>query len=134
MVFSALVIIFLFLKWWGQVPILRSLQYVTFKYGDFQKASRISLREPSKSINSIVITHIFLKQEVPKCFWKFQICVYVSIDSINCSLIRKFLSFLMCFHEQCLLFHFFVIFNQKWITKKFMKLMLGEGGRIRQEV
>ena len=28
---SALVIIFLFLKWWGQVPILRSIQYVTFK-------------------------------------------------------------------------------------------------------
>ena len=53
MVFSALVIIFLFLKWWGQVPILRSIQYVTLKYGDFQKASRISLREPSISINSI---------------------------------------------------------------------------------
>ena len=35
MVFSALVIIFLFLKRWGQVPNLRSLQYVTFKYGDF---------------------------------------------------------------------------------------------------
>ena len=53
MVFSALVIIFLFLKSWGQVPILRSIQYVTFKYGDFQKASRISLREPSRSIMSI---------------------------------------------------------------------------------
>ena len=52
MVFSAFVIIFLFLKWWGQVPILRSMQYVAFKYGDFQKAI-ISLREPSISINSI---------------------------------------------------------------------------------
>ena len=51
--FSALVIIFLFLKSWGQVPILRSIRYVTFKYGFFQKASRISLREPSISINSI---------------------------------------------------------------------------------
>ena len=50
MVYSAL-----FLKWRGQVPILRSIQYVTFKYGDFQKASRISLREPSLSINSIEI-------------------------------------------------------------------------------
>ena len=37
------------------MPILRSIQYVTFKYGDFQKASRISLREPSISINSIII-------------------------------------------------------------------------------
>ena len=55
MVLSALVIIF-FLKSWGQVPILRSIQYVTFKYGDFQKASRISLREPSISINSIQLT------------------------------------------------------------------------------
>ena len=58
MVFSALVIIFLFLKSWGQVPILRSIQYVTFKYGDFQKASRISLREPSISINSIHLIHL----------------------------------------------------------------------------
>ena len=40
----------------GQVPILRSIQYVTFKYGDFQKASRISLREPSISIISIKST------------------------------------------------------------------------------
>ena len=56
MVFSALVIIFLFLKSWGQVPILRSIQYVTFKYGDLQKASRISLREPS--INSIIEIHL----------------------------------------------------------------------------
>ena len=56
MVFSALLIIFLCLKWWGQVPILRSIQYVTFKYGDFQKTSRISLREPSISINSIMKT------------------------------------------------------------------------------
>ena len=53
MVFSALVIIFLFLKSWGPVPILRSIQHVTFKYGNFQKASRISLREPSLFINSI---------------------------------------------------------------------------------
>ena len=43
MVFSTLVIIFLFLKSWGLVPILRSIQYVTFKYGDF--------REPSICIN-----------------------------------------------------------------------------------
>ena len=57
MVFSALVIIFLFLKRWGQVPILRYIQYVTFKYGDFQKASRISLREPFISINSIIVSY-----------------------------------------------------------------------------
>ena len=37
------------------MPILRSIQYVTFKYGDFQKASRLSLREPSISINSIIV-------------------------------------------------------------------------------
>ena len=30
----------------GQVPILSSIQYVTFNYGDFQKASRISLVSP----------------------------------------------------------------------------------------
>ena len=48
----SLVIIFLFLRW-GQVPILRSIQYITYKYGDFQKASRTSLFETS-TINSIV--------------------------------------------------------------------------------
>ena len=52
MVISALVIIFLFLKWWGKVPILRSMQYVTFKYGDFQKASRISLLSPPLTLLS----------------------------------------------------------------------------------
>ena len=55
--FRLLWLYFFFLKWWGQVPILRSIQYVTFKYDDFQKASRISLREPSMSISSIVITY-----------------------------------------------------------------------------
>ena len=55
MVFSVLLIIFLFLKSWGQLPILRSIQYVTFKYGDFKKASRITLHGPSISINSIEI-------------------------------------------------------------------------------
>ena len=45
--------LFLFLKWWGKVPILRSIQYITYKYGDFQKASGISLVETSISINSI---------------------------------------------------------------------------------
>ena len=40
-----------------KMPILWSKQYVTFKYGDFQKASRISLREPFISINSIVVTN-----------------------------------------------------------------------------
>ena len=64
MVFSALLInVFLFLKSWGQVSILRSIQYVTFKYGDFQKASRIPLREPSISINSIVFTYLLVKTE-----------------------------------------------------------------------
>ena len=38
------------------MPILRSIQCVTLKYGDFQKALRISLREPSISINSIMGT------------------------------------------------------------------------------
>ena len=52
----SLVIIFLFLRW-GQVPILRSIQYITYKYGDFQKASRISHVETSIPINSIVKTH-----------------------------------------------------------------------------
>ena len=33
--------------------ILKSIQYVTFKFGDFQKASRTSLWEPSISVNSI---------------------------------------------------------------------------------
>ena len=60
MVFSALVIkiIFLFLKSWGQLPVLRSIQYITFKYGDFQKASRISLPGPYISINSIATAQI----------------------------------------------------------------------------
>ena len=35
------------------MPILRSIQYITYKYGDFQKASGISLVETSISINSI---------------------------------------------------------------------------------
>ena len=56
MVLLALVIIFLFLKSWG-LYILRSIHYVTFKYGDFQKASRISLRENSISIISIIILY-----------------------------------------------------------------------------
>ena len=51
MVLSALVIIF-FLKSWGQVPILRSIQYVTFKYGDFQKLQEFPFVS-SISINSI---------------------------------------------------------------------------------
>ena len=34
------------------MPILRFIHDVMFKYDDFQKASRISLREPSKSINT----------------------------------------------------------------------------------
>ena len=38
------------------MPILRSIQCVTYKYGDRQKASRISRRQPSISINSIVKT------------------------------------------------------------------------------
>ena len=42
------------------MPILRSLQYVMYKCGDFQKASRISVREPSISINSIFITYKFI--------------------------------------------------------------------------
>ena len=42
----------------GQVPILRSIQYVTFKYGDFQKASRIYLRERSIFINSALYIYL----------------------------------------------------------------------------
>ena len=37
----------------GSSAYFESIQYVTFNYGDFQMASRISLREPSISINSI---------------------------------------------------------------------------------
>ena len=37
---------------------MRSMQYVTLKYGNFQKASRISLRDPSISINSIHLIHL----------------------------------------------------------------------------
>ena len=71
MLFSALVIIFLFLKWWGQVPILRSIQNVTFKYGDFQKASRISPCEPSISINSIIMSN------PPPC-WMISMGLFIS--------------------------------------------------------
>ena len=42
----------------GSSAYLRFIQYVTFKYGDFQKASRISLREPFISINSIGPSHL----------------------------------------------------------------------------
>ena len=38
----------------GSSAYFEFIQYVTFKYGDFQKASRNSLREPSISINSII--------------------------------------------------------------------------------
>ena len=55
----SLVIIFLFLRW-GQVPILRSIQYITYKYGDFQKASRISHVETSIPINSIIPLNVEL--------------------------------------------------------------------------
>ena len=48
----------------SQVPILRSIQYVTFKYGDFQKASRISLRELSTSIKSIIRTDARTQQSL----------------------------------------------------------------------
>ena len=34
------------------MPILRSIQYVTYKYGDFQKASRITLHEPCITFSS----------------------------------------------------------------------------------
>ena len=40
------------------MPILRYIQYVTFKQSDFQKALRISLREPSLSINFIDLYHL----------------------------------------------------------------------------
>ena len=53
MVFSALLIIFL----WGQMSILRFIQYVMFKYGDFQNASRISLSDIS--INSMIYNRLF---------------------------------------------------------------------------
>ena len=52
MIFSALVIILIsFPKMIGSSAYFE--QHVTFKYGDFQKASRIYLREPSIFINSI---------------------------------------------------------------------------------
>ena len=41
------------------MPILRSLQYVTVKYSDFQKTSRISLRE--LSVSTLFIPPIFGK-------------------------------------------------------------------------
>ena len=47
-----------FPKMMGSSAILRSIQYVKFKYGDFQKASRISLREPSISIKLWIIKFI----------------------------------------------------------------------------
>ena len=58
-------IIFLFLRW-GQVPILRSIQYITYKYGDFQKASRISHVETSIPINSIGISKLAAESFIVK--------------------------------------------------------------------
>ena len=46
------------------MPILRSIQYVTFKYGDFQKASIISLLELSTSIKSIIRTDARTQQSL----------------------------------------------------------------------
>ena len=47
-----------FAKIRGQMLILMSIQYLTYKYGDFQKALRISLREPSLSTNFIDLYHL----------------------------------------------------------------------------
>ena len=50
------------------MPILRSIQYVTFKYGDVQKASRISLREPSIYLLTLLLGVM-------------EICMYESISN-----------------------------------------------------
>ena len=96
MVFSALVVIFLFLKWLGQFLILRSMQYETFKYGYFQKASRISLHELSIPVNSIRR----LERNTPvRELYKSQNVVFIWATSCCKGLVRCWWAFWLMTHK-----------------------------------
>ena len=106
MVFSALVIIFLILEWRGQLPILRSIQYVTFKYAGFQKASRIL----SISINSIGLNLTIAPSPVVVA----KSIIFVSFHLISsCILDFMFQHFISCSIWFILLFYWisFVLFR-----------------------